>query len=373
MPDDALKPGLRAALRQHEIGSNSPYKLLFAAKGKSGASFGFMQGDLAAGQQGVQQTFQEVLAAAGFDAPTIAALLKRLSVHLIDNPLSAEETARVNAALLAGQDKVDAMDELILAQVYDGLDKCISTARAAGCRIAPEAQIYMALWINMTGPPTKLLSWLQGADPGLGRPVPAPGQVVSETNIRAYLGATNYFMENPRNFMHMVESASAGIAMLRGMPSSVAPPPAAMPAATLAAAVDAHGDVGQDCVIYEQATGRMFLVQDGARDLIGTGYSGSEAHGGKNNPHAQCEKDIGPIPRGIYTIGAPFTGPSPFSLRLTPDSNNDMCGRDGFLIHGDSIAHPGTASHGCIILNRTERNLIAESGVTLLRVMERLG
>jgi len=123
--------------------------------------------------------------------------------------------------------------------------------------------------------------------------------------------------------------------------------------------------------MYEQATGRMFLVEGGTRDLIGTGYSGSEAHGGKNNPHAQCDKDIEPIPRGLYTIGAPFSGPSPFSLQLTPDPANDMCGRGGFLIHGDSTADPGTASQGCIILNRSQREQIAANPIKLLRVVER--
>ena len=58
MPQESVKPALRAGLRMHEIGSASPYKLFFAAKGKSGASFGFMQGDLAAGQPDVTKTFR---------------------------------------------------------------------------------------------------------------------------------------------------------------------------------------------------------------------------------------------------------------------------------------------------------------------------
>ena len=101
---------------------------------------------------------------------------------------------------------------------------------------------------------------------------------------------------------------------------------------------------------YEQATGRLFLTEGGANDLFAEGYSGSAAHGGKNNAHAQCEKDIGPLPRGRYTIGKPRKGPSPFSLPLTPAADNEMCGRGDFLIHGDSIAAPGNASHGCIIV-----------------------
>src|SRR5271156_840115 len=83
---------------------------------------------------------------------------------------------------------------------------------------------------------------------------------------------------------------------------------------------------------YEQATGRMFLTTGASNDLYGTGYAGSDQHGGKNNPHAQCEKDIGPLPRGIYTIGPPIKGPSPFSLSLAPDPGNDMCKRSNFLI-----------------------------------------
>jgi hypothetical protein len=38
-----------------------------------------------------------------------------------------------------------------------------------------------------------------------------------------------------------------------------------------------------------------------------------------------------------------------------------MFGRDGFLIHGDSVEHPGTASHGCIIMSRAIREAIAQS------------
>ena len=210
MPDEALKPALRAALRVHEIGNDSPYHLFFAAKGKSGASFGFMQGDLAAHQPEVERTFRYVLTAAGMAPNVIADLVRRLSVHLIANPLSPDETKKVNDALLAGRALVDAMDESILAKVYTGVDAC--TARAAQARrsIAPKALLYMAMWINMTGPPSKLLVWLDGRDPQLRRPVAPPGNLVDVAAVEAYLLATDYYTENPRNFAHMQESAAAG-------------------------------------------------------------------------------------------------------------------------------------------------------------------
>jgi hypothetical protein len=47
-----------------------------------------------------------------------------------------------------------------------------------------------------------------------------------------------------------------------------------------------------------------------------------------------------------------------------------MCGRGGFLIHGDSISHPGDASDGCIILTRPEREAIVKTGSKMLIVVD---
>jgi hypothetical protein len=214
MPDDALKPALRMALRLHEIGDESPYRLSFAAKGVSGASFGFMQGDLAANQPGVKKTFHDALAAAGVAETKIQNLTQRLSVHLISNPLTAAETKLVNDALLASNALVDAMDEAILQGVYNDLDQCAQTADDAGRSIATKALIYMALWINMSGPPTSLLKWLAGKNPGLAKPVPKAGNVVDGPAMEAYLRATSYYSENPQNFPHLLQCAAAGAALL---------------------------------------------------------------------------------------------------------------------------------------------------------------
>lgn len=61
---------------------------------------------------------------------------------------------------------------------------------------------------------------------------------------------------------------------------------------------------------------------------------------------------MGPIPRGGYELTGPENvekaGPhGPFVIRLVPHLTNEMCGRAGFLIHGDN--KDGTASNGCII------------------------
>ena len=78
-----------------------------------------------------------------------------------------------------------------------------------------------------------------------------------------------------------------------------------------------------------------------------------------------------PFLLGKYTIGSPHDTLThgPFVLPLQPDAGNQMFGRTGFLIHGDSVVEPGTASRGCIILSRAMRNDIALSGDKSLRVM----
>ncbi len=365
MPDETLKPALRTALRLHEIGDASPYQLFFAGKGKSGASFGFMQGDMAGGQSQVQQTFRDALSAAQIPRDAIESMAKRLSVPLIVNPLDPGETRQVNAALLASRALVDAMDEAILAGVYNSLDTCVAKASGAGRSIDPKGLIFMALWINMTGPPSKLLVWLAGGSPGLSRPVPSPGPIVNGPAMETYLRATDYYVENPGNLPHMLQCAAAGAAMLAQPAAPAATRTAQPPAVAPPALAEKH-------FTYEQATGRMFLTEAGVNDLFASGYSGSEEHSGKNNPHAQCEQDIGPLPRGIYTIGAPRNGPTPISLPLTPDLGNDMCGRSDFLIHGDLLAAPGTASHGCIILPHPDRERIAATHVDQLLVVDQM-
>jgi hypothetical protein len=117
---------------------------------------------------------------------------------------------------------------------------------------------------------------------------------------------------------------------------------------------------------YHQATGALY------RDDVnfGNGYSG---HGeGKNKHDMQDMHNVGPIPVGNYTIeGPPYdtTTHGPFVLRLVPDPENEMFGRSGFLIHGDSVKAPGTASEGCIILSRDVRERIWQAADRALAVV----
>lgn len=116
---------------------------------------------------------------------------------------------------------------------------------------------------------------------------------------------------------------------------------------------------------YSQRTGRL---QWNGRD-ISIGYSGKGA--GRNNPLMENARSIGPIPRGRYRIGPRYTHPAkgPVTLALTPVGHTAY-GRTHFLIHGDSIRHPGDASEGCIILDRAARQAIAASGDIEIEVVQ---
>lgn len=116
---------------------------------------------------------------------------------------------------------------------------------------------------------------------------------------------------------------------------------------------------------YNQRTGQ--LSRNGQN--IAVGYSGSGA--GRNNPAMERVSNVGPIPQGRYNVGAPHPHPTkgPVTMALTPVGHNAQ-GRTNFLIHGDSIQHPGHASEGCIILDRATRQAIAVSGDTVLEVVQ---
>jgi hypothetical protein len=105
--------------------------------------------------------------------------------------------------------------------------------------------------------------------------------------------------------------------------------------------------------IYEQSTGHFSVFGDAGLELIGTGFAGREA--GRNNPAAQDEYAIGPIPRGNYTLGIVvhprFSAPA---YKAVPEALTQSFGRSGFWVHG------GTDSHGCIVLGRSARNRIRQ-------------
>jgi hypothetical protein len=104
--------------------------------------------------------------------------------------------------------------------------------------------------------------------------------------------------------------------------------------------------------------------------FVEAGYSGCDE--GKNNPSMQALHDVGPIPAGHWTISGPPRSTAehgPFVLTLIPSANTNTFGRAGFLMHGDSLHAPGCASKGCIIMSRTTREQVWNSGDRDLEVV----
>lgn len=114
--------------------------------------------------------------------------------------------------------------------------------------------------------------------------------------------------------------------------------------------------------LYVQSTGNLYRP-DGS--YCATGYSGHLA--GRNNPDMQNVANVGPLPIGFYRLGEVTSDKGPLTIRLNPDPLNEMHGRSGFLVHGDTMAHD--ASHGCIVVERRARIELARGGV--IRVVDR--
>jgi hypothetical protein len=119
--------------------------------------------------------------------------------------------------------------------------------------------------------------------------------------------------------------------------------------------------------IYNQTNGE--LRHNGI--LLGVGYSGHDV--GKNNPFLEDHPGLGPIPCGFWDIcGPPYDTIThgPRVLRLEPRKGTIVFNRSGFLIHGDSLEHPGQGSQGCIALSPGQkRSYVWQSGDTLLQVI----
>lgn len=113
---------------------------------------------------------------------------------------------------------------------------------------------------------------------------------------------------------------------------------------------------------YSQSTGAL---RDTKNFLVATGYSGFGA--GRNNPSMEAWHDVGPIPRGPYHIRQKYDDQHLGHIVMHLDPvGHDALGRTAFRIHGDNA--DSNASHGCIILSRSTRELLAASTDKMLLV-----
>lgn len=208
-------PAIKEAIKQNEIGNGSPYALDFARLGQSGASFGIFQGDTNVSSE-AQNTLISILQNDGVDQVSISRITSQLFQPCPNgNPLDAIDTQTVTNAFnsVQGKSAIDAMDGQLLQVVLTELQSSLDAATQVHMSIDPTAQLYISLWVNMTGQPTSLNQWIRGINIGNGVASPTP-PIVTQNNLIAYLQASKFFVLHPRNFVHMQDSVNAAQALL---------------------------------------------------------------------------------------------------------------------------------------------------------------
>lgn len=109
-------------------------------------------------------------------------------------------------------------------------------------------------------------------------------------------------------------------------------------------------DANPNDFTYHQKTGEIYFGEQ----LLGKGHAGNGI--GENAPDQQETHNIGPLPRGRYTIQPEMSNNQLgiVAMRLDPSSKNEMFGRSGFYIHAPVF------SEGCIVQELNIRCSIAE-------------
>jgi hypothetical protein len=125
---------------------------------------------------------------------------------------------------------------------------------------------------------------------------------------------------------------------------------------------------------FSQSTGKV-TEDDGT--LVATGFAGNDSRPGVNpnhahgylNPAAEYLHNIGPLPKGTYSVGAWGSHP-PLGAHSAPltQTSGQTFGRKGFFIHGPSLDDPLNSSEGCIVISHLQRlavEALAPSQITV--------
>jgi RHS repeat-associated protein len=120
---------------------------------------------------------------------------------------------------------------------------------------------------------------------------------------------------------------------------------------------------------YSQSTGVMSCRDNSGNEYARcVGYAGNGD--GVNNPALEGVQNVGPLPRGRYTIGEPrYSSNTGRNARnLTPDPANNMYGRSNFQWHGANADRDRgggrNSSNGCIV-TPPDCRLLPRSGEVL--------
>jgi hypothetical protein len=225
----SISPSISAAtgtgLYWHECRGQAAvaYHLSYASKGRSGGSYGKYQNDCSANPDALE-VLREILTAAQMPAEQIGRILYTLRSPAKANPLSTADLAGVNAAIGSpqGRLKVDALDAKTLAGVVAEMGRCVTAAAENGAVIQPGALMGMGMWINQSGPPSELLTWLRGGRvefEGVAVPAVAHGSAVDDKAWLAYYAAIPFVRGFKEALPAMAAAMKVGFAALHGAPA----------------------------------------------------------------------------------------------------------------------------------------------------------
>ena len=120
---------------------------------------------------------------------------------------------------------------------------------------------------------------------------------------------------------------------------------------------------------YSQTSGEMHTPEG---ELVAKGWAGRGE--GKNSTVHESVRSTGPLPRGLYKLGAwedYHKGLGPMVVYLH-QVEGETFGRDGFFIHGASMDTTlyGQESKGCIVIPRAGREKVKALDPSHIRVVE---
>lgn len=119
--------------------------------------------------------------------------------------------------------------------------------------------------------------------------------------------------------------------------------------------------------IYSQRSGLFTFHKHPSSPIAFQGYAGNGK--GLDNPDMEDVVRIGPLHCGFYDISEPYTHERLGPLVMKLEAWKPLFERSAFRIHGDNTKGDKSASQGCIILGRTARQAIIDSGVRVLAVI----
>ncbi len=212
-PSSGLSMAIAECLRQFNGRTTMPYCLSFGGDWRTGACFGVFQADCAT-RRTAHDCLIDIMHACHLPRGQIARIGDILRHATNRNPLGPGDTATLAAALASpiGRARIDRHDAHTLETINRHVAQVLAQAERANRHLTVEAILYTALWIHVTGSPTRIGRWIAGYPidciDGTGIPPIPPSGDITGSMLCLYLQATCFVRENPTNLDRFHQSVA---------------------------------------------------------------------------------------------------------------------------------------------------------------------